>query len=133
MLAPTALFQRARGVAFLLCAAMLGVTHAHAQPETGVLIGRWVRPDGGYAIVIKGVDPSGKLDASYFNPNPINVSKAEISREGSALRVFIELRGVNYPGSTYTLSYDPTWDRLTGVYFQAAQQKSFEVFFQRAK
>jgi hypothetical protein len=98
-----------------------------------VLIGRWVRPDGGYVIAIKSVDPSGKLDATYSNPNPINVSKAEISREGGTLGVFLELRGAGYPGSTYRLTYDPTWDRLTGVYFQAALQKSFEVFFQRAK
>jgi hypothetical protein len=110
-----------------------GVTLAPATPEPATLIGRWVRPDGGYAIVIKNVDPSGKLDATYSNPNPINVSMAEVSVEGGALRIFIELRGVGYPGSTYTLTYVPTGDRLTGVYFQAALRQKFEMVFQRAR
>jgi hypothetical protein len=110
-----------------------GVTLAQATPEPSTLVGRWVRLDGGYAIVIKSVDPSGKMDATYANPNPINVSKAEVSVDGGALRIFIELRGVGYPGSTYTLTYVPTGDRLTGVYFQAAIQQKFEVVFQRAR
>ena len=73
------------------------------------------------------------MDATYFNPNPINVSKAEVSREGDALRVFLELRGAGYPGSTYTLTYEPRSDSLTGVYFQAVMQQKFDVVFQRAK
>jgi len=110
-----------------------GVTLAQAVPETSMLVGRWVRSDGGYAIVIKSVDPSGKVDATYFNPNPINVSKAEVSVEGGSFRIFIELRGVGYPGSTYTLTYVPAEDRLIGVYFQAAVQQTFGVVFQRAR
>ena len=42
--------------------------------------------------------------------------------EGGALKLFIELRDVGYPGSTYTLTYLPAGDRLTGVYYQAAIQ-----------
>ena len=110
-----------------------GIRLAQATTEFGVLKGRWVRPDGGYVIVIKSVDPSGKMDATYFNPNPINVSKAEVSRDGVALRVFLELRGAGYPGSTYTLTYEPRSDSLTGVYFQAVMQQKFDVIFQRAK
>jgi hypothetical protein len=110
-----------------------GVMVAQATPELEKLMGRWVRTDGGYAIVIKSVDPSGKMDATYFNPNPINVSKADASVVGGALEIFIELRGVGYPGSTYTLTYVPISDRLTGVYFQAAIQQKFDVVFQRAK
>jgi hypothetical protein len=110
-----------------------GIRLAQATTEFGALKGRWVRPDGGYVIVIKSVDPSGKMDATYFNPNPINVSKAEVSREGVALRVFLELRGAGYPGSTYTLTYEPRSDSLTGVYFQAVMQQKFDVIFQRAK
>ncbi len=83
-------------------------------PEFAELIGRWVRTDGGYTIVIKSVDPNGKIDATYANPNPINISRAEASVEGSSLRIFIELRGAGYPGSTYTLTHVPTGDRLTG-------------------
>jgi hypothetical protein len=110
-----------------------GATLAQATPDLTMLIGRWVRPDGGYAIVIKSVDPSGKMDATYSNPSPINVSKADVSVEGGSLRIFIELHGVGYPGSTYTLAYVPTGDRLAGVYFQAATQQKFSVVFQRAR
>src|SRR5262245_59611983 len=113
--------------------AVKGIRLAQTTSEFGVLKGRWLRPDGGYVIVIKSVDPNGKMDATYFNPNPINVSKAEVSREGGALRVCLELRGPGYPGSTYTLTYEPRSDSLTGVYFQAVMQQKFDVIFQRAK
>ena len=110
-----------------------GIRLAQTTLEFGVLKGRWVRPDGGYTIVIRGVDASGKIDATYFNPNPIDVSKADISREGDVLRIFLELRGVGYPGSTYTLTYEPRSDSLRGIYFQAVMQQRFDVVFQRAK
>ena len=110
-----------------------GVMLAQATPEFAKLIGRWIRTDGGYAIVIKSVDPSGKIDATYANPNPINISRAEASVEGSSLRIFIELRGAGYPGSTYTLTHVPTGDRLTGEYFQAAIRQKFDVIFLRAR
>src|SRR6185295_1268123 len=82
-----------------------GAAIAQATPEPAMLIGRWVRPDGGYTMVIKSVDASGRMDATYSNPNSINVAKSEISVEGGSLRIFIELRGVGYPGSTYMLTY----------------------------
>ncbi|MGO9566540.1 MAG: hypothetical protein ACLP5H_03260 [Desulfomonilaceae bacterium] len=104
-----------------------------AKPGFEELKGRWHRPDGGYIIEIKNVDASGKMDVAYFNPKPINVSKAEATREGSATKVFIELRDVGYPGCAYTLTYDPQTDQLRGVYFQAAIQKNFEVVFVRIK
>jgi hypothetical protein len=110
-----------------------GVTLAQATPELAILIGRWVRTDARYTIIIKSVDPGGKMDATYSNPNPINVSKAEVSVEGGALKLFIELRDVGYPGSTYTLTYVPAGDRLTGIYYQAAIQQKFDIVFQRAR
>ena len=55
------------------------------------------------------------------------------SPEGAGLKVFIELQDVNYPGSTYTLIYDPLNDQFNGIYYQALQQQSFEVFFTRVK
>jgi hypothetical protein len=97
------------------------------------LKGRWLRPDGGYVIEIKGVDAAGKMAAGYFNPRPINVARAEASMEGTTLKVFIELRDMNYPGATYNLTYDPGSDQLKGVYFQPALQQSFDVFFDRMK
>lgn len=103
------------------------------KPELQKLLGKWQRPDGGYVIEIKGVDADGKLDAAYFNPKPIHVAKALAAMDGATLKLFIELRDVNYPGSTYTLVYVPGGDYFTGIYYQALQQQSFEVNFVRMK
>ena len=97
------------------------------------LPGKWLRPDGGYILEIRSAAPDGKLEAAYFNPRPINVAKAEASRDGGSVKVFIEFRDVNYPGSTYTLIYDPTDDQLKGDYFQAALKQTFDVFFTRVQ
>jgi hypothetical protein len=97
------------------------------------LHGRWLRPDGGYILEIRDVDASGKIDVVYLNPRPITVARAEATRDGSKLNVFIELRAPGYPGSTYTLTYDPTRDQLAGIYFQAALQQRFDVVFVRMK
>ena len=95
------------------------------------LTGRWLRPDGGYVIEIRSAQTNGVLDAGYFNPRPINVSRAEWRRDSGRLQVFIELRDANYPGSTYTLAYVPEQDQLVGDYFQAVQQQTFYVEFIR--
>jgi len=106
---------------------------AVAKPEFQKLKGKWLRPDGGYVIDIRSVDDGGKLNAAYLNPKPIHVAKAEASLEGAAIKAFIELRDVNYPGSTYTLVYEPDSDQLRGIYYQAVQQQRFEVAFVRMK
>ena len=70
------------------------------QGERGgfkILNGRWLRLDGGYIFEIRAIDPSGKIDGLYFNPRPINIAKAEATRDGSKLNVFVELRAPNYP------------------------------------
>jgi hypothetical protein len=95
------------------------------------LTGAWVRPDGGYVILIKSVGPGGELQAMYFNPNPLPFAKAQASRDGAVIRAQFELRAGGYNGSTYTLRYDPATDRLSGTYFQAVAKQSFEVQFQR--
>jgi hypothetical protein len=97
------------------------------------LNGRWLRPDGGYILEIRDVDAGGKIEAVYLNPAPITVARAEATRDGSTLKVFVELRAPGYPGSTYTLTYDPKRDQLAGVYFQAALRQSFDVVFVRMK
>lgn len=104
---------------------------AKANPQR--LIGRWLRPDGGYILDIQGVKGDRSLEVAYLNPNPIHVSRAETEEDGKTLRVFVELRDVNYPGCTYKLTYHPDKDQLTGVYFQAALNESFEVAFTRMK
>jgi hypothetical protein len=98
-----------------------------------VLIGEWLRPDGGYLIEINKILANGRLDARYLNPRLINVSVAEAAQRTDGLRVFIELQDVGYPGSTYTLLYDPQRDILSGTYFQAALGQSFDVMFVRMK
>jgi hypothetical protein len=108
-------------------------TTASATSEFSKLVGRWLRPDGGYVIEVRGVEENGRMQAAYFNPNPIHVAKAEASREGTVTKVFLELRDVNYPGCTYALAYDPNREMLFGVYFQAALQQNFDVVFVRAK
>jgi hypothetical protein len=112
-------------------AAPKAATAGAVAPEK--LHGRWLRPDGGYVIEITGATPDGKLQAAYFNPSPINVGLAEWTREGAALRVLVELRAPNYPGSTYKLLLRPGEDKLTGQYFQAATGQTFDVEFEREK
>jgi len=96
-----------------------------------VLKGAWIRPDGGYTIAIKSIGPNGALEAMYFNPNQLPFAKAQATREGATLRVFLELQAGGYAGSTYDLTYDPTSDRLKGIYYQAVAKQRFEVYFVR--
>jgi hypothetical protein len=103
------------------------------DPGFQKLLGRWQRPDGGYVLALSSVDAGGKIAAGYFNPGSIHVARAEASQEGSAVKVFVELRDVNYPGSTYTLTYDPESDQLKGTYFQAALQEQYEIYFERMR
>ena len=53
--------------------------------------------------------------------------------DGTTIKVFIELRDINYPGATYNLTYDPVSDQLRGVYFQPALQQKYDIFFIRMK
>lgn len=95
------------------------------------LVGRWQRTDGEYVLDIRDATEDGKLDAKYLNPKPINVSRAEWEVADGRLRVFVELRDANYPGSTYTVEFDAGEDKLTGNYFQAVQRENFPVEFTR--
>ncbi len=96
------------------------------------LVGRWSRTDGGYVIDIQTVEDDGTLKAAYYNPGPINVARAEArNKDYQGLEVFVELRDVNYPGSTYTLVYDRAKDQLHGIYYQAVAQQNYEVVFVR--
>jgi uncharacterized protein (DUF2147 family) len=95
------------------------------------LKGAWVRPDGGYTIVIKNVGPSGELEATYFNPRELPFAKAQAVRDGGTLKLSFELQAGGYSGSTYELTYDPATDRLKGIYYQAVAKQKFEVYFAR--
>jgi hypothetical protein len=56
-----------------------------------------------------------------------------VTHEGEKMKVLVELRDTGYPGSVYTLTYNPKEDVLVGVYFQAAVKQNFDVFFTRMK
>lgn len=105
---------------------------APLAPDLNKAVGRWARTDGEYVLQIKNVRSDGGAEAAYFNPKPIHVSKAEVRPAGGNLHVFVELQDVNYPGCTYTLTYDAQRDVLSGIYFQAMMKEEYEVAFQRA-
>jgi hypothetical protein len=79
------------------------------------------------------VNENGTLAAQYFNPNPINVGKATWEESNGSLKIIVELRDMNYPGSTYTLNYLPDRDMLAGEYYQAVEGLTFYVEFTRNK
>lgn len=105
------------------------------KADKDLLVGRWTRTDsdGAYVIEIKSAGDDGKLEASYFNPGPIKVGHAEWQKKNNGLMVIVELRDVNYPGSTYTLNFIPSENRMTGNYFQAVEGTNFDVEFVRTR
>jgi hypothetical protein len=95
------------------------------------VLGKWMRSDGGYMLELKGADMSGVLDAAYFNPKSIKVSRAIWMQGPAGFQIVVELNDVGYPGATYVLSHDPKTDRLVGQYNQPAMQQSFDIEFVR--
>jgi len=128
---PLALLFLSIGLTFLIFLNTLAL--AQDKPDFAALKGRWVRTDGGYVIEIQSIGAGGQMQAAYYNPKPINVSRAEATRSGAAVTVFIELRGPGYPGSTYTLIHDPKSDELKGIYHHAGLQQDFDIVFVRSK
>ena len=102
-----------------------------SQPvSSDTLIGRWLRPDGNYVIQINAIKENKKVDAQYFNPNPINIARAEIIPD-TDLRIFIEFNDRGYEGSSYDLKYDLQNDALVGNYFQATYGQTYQIGFVR--
>ena len=110
-----------------------GAAPTTASPSAVVdyspLFGRWQREDGDYILEIRSAGADGTLDAYYFNPSPIKVGKAMGMIDSGKLTALVELRDVNYPGSTYRLRHTGT--KLSGEYFQATQGETFPVEFSR--
>ena len=102
-----------------------------ARADCRKLIGNWIRPDGGYIISISDINSDGRVQAAYFNPDPINVSQAKIAFKGNKVKLFLELRDAGYPGCTYDLVYDKKDDLLRGIYYQAAIQEKYDIVFLR--
>lgn len=95
------------------------------------LLGKWLRSDGQYVLELKGAEISGVVDAAYFNPKSIHVSRAIWMQGPTGFQVVVELNDVGYPGATYVLTYDAQADRLAGQYNQPAMQQSFDIDFVR--
>lgn len=104
-----------------------------ADSIQSVLKGRWLRSDGTYSVEIFSVKEGGKMDAGYFNPNPINVGSSAWTITEGSIHVEIVLKDANYPGSKYNLIYDSQSDVLYGNYFQAVQGINYDVIFTRNK
>jgi hypothetical protein len=106
--------------------------NAPAVPEpVQKVFGKWMRSDGGYVLEIRGADLSGVVDAAYFNPKSIKVSRAIWMQGPTGFQIVVELNDVGYPGATYVLSHEPQTDRLVGKYNQPAMQQSFDIEFVR--
>jgi hypothetical protein len=110
-----------------------GTPSTAVKPDYNQLAGDYLRSDGVYTLKILSVSADGKLDAAYFNPNPIHVGKAEWVFKNNSFFIMVELRDVNYPGSKYTLQYFPSDRQLAGNYFQAVEKVNYDVVFVRKK
>jgi hypothetical protein len=100
--------------------------------DEGKLLGSWVRTDSPYELRILEVHSDGTALAGYFNPQSINVGQAKWSAV-QGLRLYVELRDENYPGSNYLLEYLPDQDIMAGKYFQAVEGVTYDVAFARKK
>jgi hypothetical protein len=106
---------------------------AISSPDPQALVGRWARSDANYVIEITKVGPGGSLEATYANPQPIHVSRAEWAVHDGRVMMAIELTDRNYPGNYYTLALDPGSDSLSGVYNHLGLKQSFDVAFSRIR
>lgn len=96
-----------------------------------LLQGSWARTDADYQIKLSDVRDNGIIKALYFNPRSINVSKSDWVNSEGFLKIYVELRDENYPGSNYNLTYIPERDMLVGDYFQAVESVTYYVEFVR--
>ena len=119
-------------ISSLLITSTVSATEIATMPSPDMLAlqGRWIRTDAPYVIELSHAK-GGSLQAAYLNPKPIHVGKTETAQQGGVVQVLIELQDVNYPGSTYVLSYDRTQDMLKGIYFHPVSKQSYEIGFVR--
>jgi len=96
------------------------------------LTGKWLRSDGDYTLEIKAVNENGTLNAAYFNPKQIELGRTEWMMYKNKLHVLVELKGP-YVLSNYQLVYDEETKRLHGTFFQAVEQETYSIYFEKAK
>lgn len=115
---------------FVLCLLTCSLAPLGATEEANLLLGNWVRPDGGYVMKVLSVAKDGTAKVEYYNPSPIPVSEAKAGKdESGALTLEVKFARANYAGSQYTLVLKE--GRLVGKYYQAMMQQTYEVFFER--
>jgi hypothetical protein len=115
----------------LAAASLLAPAALRAGSAFDDLLGKWVRPDGGYELVVNSVAADGKAEVGYFNPNPIRVGEAKAETGEGGTTLFVKFDDVNYPGSTYKLKLTADKKRLEGEYFQAVQKLTYPIYFER--
>jgi hypothetical protein len=101
------------------------------EAERQKLVGRWRRSDANYVLEIRAVAADGQIEAAYLNPRPIHVSKAQATLDSGKTTAMVELRDRLYPGSYYTLTYNASDDRLSGVYHHLGVHQEYDVVFVR--
>ncbi|MDH3998379.1 MAG: hypothetical protein OET90_06030 [Desulfuromonadales bacterium] len=117
----------------LLASAGANISMAQANtlsPGMLAIQGHWIRTDAPYVLELTHAK-DGSLQTAYYNPKPINVGKTETAEENGTVQLLVELQDVNYPGSTYILSFNRQQDQLQGIYFHPETQQSYEVTFVR--
>ncbi len=106
------------------------------DPDKNLLIGEWSQMGTPYFIKITGVLDTGKLDAAFYDPNypvKIEIEKANWTKTGTLLSIYIELQDPEYPGSSFKLNYIPERDVLVGTYFNALTGMVYPMEFNRIK
>ncbi len=114
-------------------AAPTPTTAADSAAEPRRLVGRWQRSDSDYTIEVASAGADGSIEARYFNPQPIHVSRAAWKTDAGRLLLFVELKDRGYPGNNYALVYDPGSDALVGEYRHLGLNETYEVAFSRLK
>jgi hypothetical protein len=102
-----------------------------AYAEAQNLIGTWGRGFGTFTLVIEDVRADGSVQAHYLNPDGAHIKRANWTIEKNRASLNVQLHDNNYPGSTYTLTYDAPSDLLKGTCYQARVKQRYDVQFNR--
>lgn len=103
------------------------------DPDKNLLIGEWSQTGTPNLIKITGVLENGKLESEVYTPTKIEIEKANWSKIGNSLSIYIELQSEKYPGSNFKLNYIPNRDVCVGEYFQVIDSTTNSVEFIRIK
>jgi hypothetical protein len=130
-----ALFFAGLAAAVIAALFLLWLIDPGRDSELKRLVGRWQRtgdePGKEKLLDVRAINADGTVDVRYFNPEPVHEVNARVTMEGGFPRLDVTLPDASYQGSTYTLTYNPAGDELTGVFYQAVEQQYFDVAFKR--